>query len=181
MNGAHLHLILNHVPVIGIWFGIAFLVFGLIRRKEILTKSALWIFVLLALITIPAFLAGSAAEQIVEKIPVVSENVIHNHEETADLAFSSILVVGFLALLGLVIPIFSRRRPAWITFLLLLGSVITAVLMALTANTGGLIRHPEIKSGITQQELLDDYRGLYSPDTTATEFDADSLESYDDD
>jgi len=181
MNGAHWHLVLNHIPVIGIWFGIAFLIFGLIRRKEILTKSALWIFLLLALITIPAFLTGEAAEEIVEKIPVVSENVIHDHEETAELAFLALLIVGFISLLGLVLPIFTRKRPAAITFLLLLGSVIAAVLMALTANTGGQIRHPEIKSGITQNELLDDYRGFYSPDTTVFDVDGDSIEVDDED
>jgi hypothetical protein len=36
MNGAHLHLVLTHLPVVGILGVIGLLAFGLWRREEVL-------------------------------------------------------------------------------------------------------------------------------------------------
>jgi len=42
MNGAHLHLLLNHIPVIGVPLGLLLLAFAFLRRSEEWKRAALW-------------------------------------------------------------------------------------------------------------------------------------------
>ncbi len=53
MNYAHVHLLLNHLPVVGALFGLLLLVVAILHNSGELKKAGLWIFVILALISIP--------------------------------------------------------------------------------------------------------------------------------
>ncbi len=97
----HLHLVLNHIPVLGTAFGLGLLAYGIWQRSTELKKTALGVFVLVALMTIPVDLTGEPAEEGVEGLPGVSESIIEQHEEAAGVAFASIGVLGLIALIGL--------------------------------------------------------------------------------
>ena len=60
MDAVHLHLLLNHIPILGTLFGLLLLVYALIRKTMTLRKSACS-FVIIGLITIPVFLSGLGA------------------------------------------------------------------------------------------------------------------------
>jgi hypothetical protein len=144
MNPAHLHIILNHIPVIGVPFGTALLIYGFLRKSQEVRTAALLVFVVIALVTIPTFLAGEAAKDMVEHLPGVSERLIENHERAATIALVATSVLGGLSLLCLLIPL---RLPAMggpATVLVFLVSLGVAGWLARTANLGGQIRHPEI-------------------------------------
>ena len=64
---------LNHVPVIGTAFGLAMVGWALLRRSEELKKISLGVFVIVALLGIPAYLTGEPAEELVENLPGVSK------------------------------------------------------------------------------------------------------------
>jgi len=49
MNWAHVHLILNHIPLIGIGFVILLLIIALVRRSSELIKVALTFVIIVAL------------------------------------------------------------------------------------------------------------------------------------
>jgi uncharacterized membrane protein len=145
MNGAHLHLMLNHLPVLGTVFGLLLLAYGLIRKKPDLLKLSLGVFVLAALAAGAAYLTGEQAEEVVEHLAGISEAIIEPHEEAAWIALLGAGVLGLLALGGL---IWFRQRDVSKMF-----SVATLVLalavsgwMVYTANLGGKISHPEIRS-----------------------------------
>lgn len=108
MNPAHWHLMLNHVPVLGTAFGMALIAWALVRKSEELKRVSLGVFVIIALLAIPAYLTGEPAEEIVEHLPGVSEASIEEHEDAAKFAFAGVLVLGAPALGGLVI--FRRGR-----------------------------------------------------------------------
>ena len=55
MNPAHLHLMLNHIPVLGTAFCMA-LGWALIQKSEELKRVSLGAFVIVALLAIPAYL-----------------------------------------------------------------------------------------------------------------------------
>ena len=154
MNLTHLHLALKHIPVLGTAFGLALLIFGIWRKSNELKKTALCAFVLIALMTVPAYLTGEPAEDGVEGLPGVSEAIIEQHEEAAGAAFASIGALGVIALLGL----FALRRgkavPAWFAGLMVIASLAVSGLMAWTANIGGQIRHTEIRVGATASTPL---------------------------
>jgi hypothetical protein len=147
MNLTHLHLALNHVPVLGTAFALALLVFGIWRKSNELKKTALCAFVVIALMAVPAYLTGEPAEDGVEGLPGVSEAIIEQHEEAAGVAFASIGALGVIALLGLLALRHGKAVPAWFAGFMVIVSLTVSALMAWTANIGGQIRHTEIRVG----------------------------------
>ena len=106
---------LNHIPVLGIAFGLALVSLALLRKSEELKRISLGFLIVIALLAIPAYLTGEPAEELVENLPGVSKSSIEQHEEAAQVAFAGVLVVGVAALGGL---IFFRRRklvPNWLS------------------------------------------------------------------
>lgn len=145
MNPAHLHLMLNHIPLVGIGFVILLLIIALFMRSKQLINISLIFVILVALWAIPAYLTGEAAEEIVEGLPGISEQLIEAHEESAELAFIFIEAVGALALITLVARRFYKKLGNALTILTLLGLIVGGGLIAWTANQGGKINHPEIR------------------------------------
>jgi hypothetical protein len=144
MDAAHLHLALNHVPVLGLPFALLLLVAAIVWRNHQAKLFALSGMVLVALIALPVYFTGEAVEELVEGMPGVSEAHLERHEETATAALVSVEIVGVVALAGLVV--FGRSRvPGWFVTLVLLLSVVGSGMMARAANTGGQIRHTEIR------------------------------------
>ena len=45
MNSAHLHLALNHLPVIGLLFALGVFVVGRLIRSDVTMRVGLWLFV----------------------------------------------------------------------------------------------------------------------------------------
>jgi hypothetical protein len=62
INWAHVHLMINHFPVIGMPIGILLLAYALVRKSEEVKTAGLGLFVLIALMTISVFLTGEGAE-----------------------------------------------------------------------------------------------------------------------
>lgn len=145
MNWAHVHLIINHFPVVGVFGAVALLVYSLVRKSEEIKRVSFGLFVLLALITLAVFFTGLAAEDAVKKLPGVTEASIGRHEEMAELALVLMETLGIAALAGLLFLRESGAIPKWIVVIVLLLSLVTAAVVGLTANLGGQIRHTEIR------------------------------------
>lgn len=80
MNGAHLHLMINHFPVVGLLFGLVMLVVAQLRRNSDLARTGLVALVIIAIITIPAYLTGEPAHDVVQHLTGISEEVLERHE-----------------------------------------------------------------------------------------------------
>lgn len=146
MSTVHLHLLLNHVPVIGTIVALALLAYAALRKDETLVRVCLGMFAVLALAALAAFLTGEPAEEAVEGLAGVSEPVIERHEEAALLSTVALGVVGAAAL-GALLAFRRRRLPRLAAALFLAAALVPAGAMAWTANLGGQIRHTEIRSG----------------------------------
>jgi hypothetical protein len=83
MNPAHLHLMLNHVPVLAVPFGLAVLGWAMFRPRPEFARLALIVFVFSALATIPTYLTGEPAEDAIEGVAGAIEPWIEPHEEAA--------------------------------------------------------------------------------------------------
>jgi uncharacterized membrane protein len=153
MYSAHYHLLLNHLPIIGTFIGLALFLVSLSANKDDLKQASLGLFSFIALLAIPAYMSGNAAQEFFRETPKVSMDLIQTHQGAALLALVFMEITGAIALIGL--WEFSRAgkkseasRPAgWIVASVLLFSIVTSVLMAIAGNTGGEIRHPEIIVG----------------------------------
>ncbi len=145
MNWAHVHLIINHVPVIGVLGVILLLAYALARKSEELKMVSFGFLVLIALMTLAVYFTGEGAADVAKKIPGVTQAFIDRHEEMADLALVLTELLGVLALAGLIVLRRTSSIPKWLAVVVLLVSLITAAVVGLTANLGGQIRHTEIR------------------------------------
>jgi uncharacterized membrane protein len=159
MSGAHVHLLLNHIPVLGTAFGLLLLLFGLARKSEEIKKVSLGIFVIAAVMALPVYFTGESAEGVVEHLPGVSEPIIEPHEKAGLAALIGIGILGLLALGGLFHFRRLDRLPGWFVTTALVLSVVVGGLMARTANLGGQIRHTEIRSGAQVSNATDTETG----------------------
>ncbi len=149
INWAHVHVMINHFPVIGVFVSILLFAYALVRKSEEVKTVSLGMFVIIALITIPVFLTGEGAEDVVKHIPGVTETYIGRHEESAELTLILMEVLGGLALTGLVLLKLRGSIPRIIVILVLVMSLIAATATGITANLGGQIRHTEIRDAAT--------------------------------
>ena len=150
MNWAHVHLMINHFPVVGILGVILLLLYALVRKSDEVTMASFGMFVLIALITIAVFFTGQGAEDVVKNLPGVTEADIGRHEEMADIALVLLEVLGAMALTGLFLLRRSGSIPKRLVLIVLVVSLITAAVVGFTANLGGQIRHPEIRDTIAK-------------------------------
>ena len=149
VNAAHLHLALNHIPVVGAGLGTVLLILGLLLKRNEWIKASWAVFIIAALIAIPTYFSGNEAEELVEDMAGISEPLIESH---AEIGFYALLAVESLGSLALLAWIVSRKRGMvpLLTNLTLVLSFFTAALLGYTANLGGMIRHPEIRPGFTE-------------------------------
>ena len=146
MDPVHLHLILTHFPIVGTIIGVVILAYGIVKNKVEIQKTALVLFVFMSLLTIPVFLTGEEAEEILEKNTNISEQIVEEHEELAEKA---IYIMGLLGIMS-VFSLYSLKRELnyskTLIKITLIISLITFVAFAQVGNYGGKISHSEIRS-----------------------------------
>jgi uncharacterized membrane protein len=147
MNGAHWHLVVNHLPIIFPIVGVIVMITGLISKSEAVKRTAFMIFIFGALTAIAAMNTGEGAEEVIEKINVVSENHIENHEETAETFAILSYILGGISLLGLWASFKQKSFSSIISMATLLFAFVVLFFAKQTGTTGGEIRHTEIRSG----------------------------------
>lgn len=147
MNPAHIHLALNHVPVVAVIIGVLLLGIGLGRHSADLVRAGLVTFVVAAVLTLPVFFSGEGAEDVVEDLPGVTEHLVEEHEEAGEAAAIAFAVLGVVALGVLVLYRRDDDVPQHAVLAALVVGLVVGVLMVRAANLGGQIRHTEIRAG----------------------------------
>jgi glucan phosphoethanolaminetransferase (alkaline phosphatase superfamily) len=145
MNEAHFHLLVNHLPIVGILIGFFVLITGFLLKKTEVKVTALGIFVFSALASVAAFYSGDGAEEIVERIPGISETLINQHEESAELFFTGMLILGAISLVTMFLEIKKSKFSGFGFILVFLLAIATGVLAKNVGTSGGEIRHTEIR------------------------------------
>lgn len=149
MNWAHLHLLLNHIPVIGTALGIALLTLAMLRRSKELKGVSFGILVTIALSGVPVYLTGGPARKFVRDLPGVSSEIIRRHSDAAFISTIALESTGILCLGRLLLfrkPL--SVAPVWLDVVLLLAALAVEGLLVWTSFLGGEIRHTEIRSAL---------------------------------
>ncbi|RYG28276.1 MAG: hypothetical protein EOO01_40005 [Chitinophagaceae bacterium] len=149
MSQTHIHLILNHFPIVGSLIGTLLLLWGLISKNIQLQKAASIVLVIMSVLAIPVFLTGEAAEETVENIAGVSEALIESHEDSAKISIWFMVASGITGLFAL----FMYWRKNLIYKHLFAATFFVSILafgtIAWTGYTGGQIRHTELGTATT--------------------------------
>lgn len=152
MNGAHLHLILNHVPVVGVPIALFAILYARWSKNDRMLRAAYGFLIGVALITLPVFWTGEPAEHVVEHVAGVSEALIESHEEAAEFALVVTMMSAGFALVGFFASRLEARLPnyrAVLRFVPVLTLIVLTVntgALGYAANLGGMIRHSEIRA-----------------------------------
>jgi hypothetical protein len=143
MNYAHVHIVLNHFPTIGTVLGLLLFVYALLRRHDELKEISFVIFMVMALLGLPTFITGAAAER---AISARSDAVlVEAHKDAAVMAFTLLAVVGTFSWLGLWQARRFGRISSWNKAVVLVLSTLTVASMISTGSMGGEISHDEIR------------------------------------
>jgi ABC-type sugar transport system permease subunit len=158
VNLAHLHLLLNHFPTVGLGIALGLLLAALLKKSEDLKQASFVVFFLLGLVAIPAYLTGSAAQVVLEDQPNVSQQVMAAHKDAALLALILMEITGLVSWIALWrfrpgLPERLHGVPRWHQTAVLVVAIVTFGLMARAANIGGHIRHPEIRAAATAEPV----------------------------
>lgn len=156
MSLGHIHLMLNHVPMLGVVFGILVLLNAHFRKSHDLMRVALKMFVLAAVMTVPVFFTGDYAASDIRNLASFSKDLSNAHENTAVFAYIAVGILGVVALWGLWTVYRKKTLPKRFTALILVWSVITFGTFVYTAQSGGLINHPELRPGFVAPPHEDD-------------------------
>ncbi len=155
MDQTHLHLLITHLPIYGTILGAIVLAYGLATKSQHTANAA---YVVLIISAIGGFIAkqtGEAAEETVENIKGISEDLIHEHEESADIAIIAIIILGVISLVAILASYKKWSFSNSMGWIVLIISLITFGLVARTGYLGGQIRHTEINSpqAVTEDQV----------------------------
>ena len=151
MNSVQMHLALTHVPVLLSLVGLIMLIVGFIIKNNTVIKTSYVLLFISGMAALPVYFSGEGAEEAVENLPGVSENIIESHEEIAKFSMISIAAAGFFSLAALFA--FARKGLSRIfRIVVLLLAITSGGLMIQTAHLGGQIRHTEIRNGGVSNE-----------------------------
>lgn len=160
MDWAHIHLAINHLPVWGVFFGLLFSVVALFSKSSDLKKWSLWFVLLISVLTIPVYLTGEPAEELIEHLPGVTEAVIEKHEKSALFGTIVAVALGLVALVGILKRIWNQEKGAKYYRVFIAANVAVALIFAWIANLGGKILHSEIGRSTTEQNQTKERTGI---------------------
>lgn len=146
MSAAHWHLVLNHIPLLGILFGAILLAYGLWRGQEQVQKASLGLLAVAGLGIIAVYLTGEPAEEVVEGMAGVSHDAIEAHEEFGWYALIAGIATGVVALGTLLYGLLRRRLVCWTVVCTLVLALVSTGIIGYTANLGGKVHHPELRA-----------------------------------
>jgi uncharacterized membrane protein len=147
MNDAHFHLVINHLPIIVPIVGAIVLIIGLLFNQEVVKRVAYLLFILGAIATFPTMNSGEGAEEIVEHLPGISHDLIHEHEEKAEFFAILSYLLGVIAIVALWVSWKRKKYATMVSALVLVFSIVVLFFGSQTGTSGGEISHPEIREG----------------------------------
>lgn len=146
MNDAHLHMVVNHFPIVGIILGFGILVAGIVLKNNTVKNTAYCLFVVGAIFAFASMATGEGAEEMVEEMPTVGKKIIHEHEEMAEKLALVLYLLGVVSIAGLYFNIKNRNQSKLISYVVVVIAAVGILFGKLTGTTGGEIRHTEIRN-----------------------------------
>jgi hypothetical protein len=146
LNAAHLHIMINHAPVMWLPICVVLLGVALVRRDATGTHLALIAVAIAGVATVVVSLTGDPAADALRHVAGVDRSLISRHDDAAGIAMTVSAVAGGLALVGLIVW---RRKvvPRWALAATFLAAVGALGLVVWCSELGGQVRHPEARSG----------------------------------
>jgi uncharacterized membrane protein len=157
MNDAHLHMVVNHFPIIGTILAIGILTAGLLNKNQSIINTAYVLFIIGAIFGILSMNTGEGAEEMVENMPGIGWEIIHDHEELAEKMALLLNVLGLLSIIALYLNYKKNTKEKLVSLFILAIGIASLFVVQKVGTSGGEIRHTEIRASSqnTSAEKID--------------------------
>lgn len=151
LTPAHIHLALNHIPIIGIAVASFPILIGILAQCRITIATGLLATILCAAAMPTIMESGSKASHALKEgtlLPPLDEAgkiALHMHSSRADKTTPVIYASAILAVLALLALIKFPKAATWLAAAVLLGNGASILLAIWAADAGGRIRHIEFR------------------------------------
>ena len=152
-TGPHLHIVLNHFPLIGSIFVLGLLITSACMKNDDMRRVSLILFVVLGLLAIPTYITGAAAAWAYQGRPDMSTQILDAHRDAA------LLTLVFLGLTGTAswLVLWRERRYGRASntgFCAVLALGLLALLTTIEAGSlGGTVLRPELREGAVAEPM----------------------------
>ncbi len=145
MNDAHYHLVVNHFPIIGTFFGVGILIAGMLLKNNSIKNVSYALFIVSAIFAFLSLKTGGPAAGVVKGMPDITKEIIREHAKVANNLAYVLYALAVLSLLGLYRNIKNHSKADLISFLTLIVSFLAVFFAQHVGTSGGEIRHTEIR------------------------------------
>ena len=145
MDATHVHLLTNHIPILGSFFTFALLMVGMLIKNRTVEIVALSTLLVVTLGTVPAYLSGEEAEHAVEHMQGIPEYELEEHEEHAETTLWLMIAAGLLGSMALVSYKYSPDYTKWARLATVVVLFFAFLSMIPLALHGGKIVHSELR------------------------------------
>ncbi len=153
MNEAHLHMVVNHFPIIGTILAIGILIAGLLSKNRSIINTSYVLFVIGAIFGILSMNTGEGAEELVEDMPGIGWKIIHEHEELAEKMALLLDILGVLSLVGFYFQYKKNTKEKLVSYIILLIGIASLFVIQKVGTSGGEIRHTEIRKDFSNTNI----------------------------
>ena len=152
-TGPHLHIVLNHFPLIGSVFVLGLLIASAYMKNDDMRRVSLILFVVLGLLAIPTYITGAAAGWAYQGRPDMSAQILAAHRDAALLAFTFLGLTGIVSWLVLWRERrYGRTSSAGFIAVLVLGFIALLTIIE-TGSLGGTVIRPELREGAMAEPM----------------------------
>jgi uncharacterized membrane protein len=143
---AHIHLLMNHLPILGPIFVLILFIIALVFKNGFLQKLSLWFLMGVALSTAIVYVSGEKTDSAVRDLPQVADTMITLHKQAAKYGLIIMFIAGVISLGGIIL--YSKRPvlPVYLRISVLVVLLVSVVVLIYVGFLGGQIMHPEIRS-----------------------------------
>jgi uncharacterized membrane protein len=148
---SHLHILISVFPSVGLLFVLGFYIAGLATKNDVIRRSGLAVFGILAVLAIPTYFSGVQSMELLAQDPKVSTGVMNAHYYWGLGALAVLVVAGVYAL----VEMWRAGRPSDQALSVMLGLVgLTLILMTVTDELGWEINHHELQRVVTGAQAV---------------------------
>lgn len=145
MNFVHLHLLINHLPIIGTVIGFFVLLAGTLLKSKVSQRTGLLIATFAAIAAFPTMFSGDQAEDLLKTFKEIDMTFVEAHEHAAELYIKIVIGAGIASLVTFLFTFGKSKITQALSWISILALAASMAFSFEVGSTGGEIRHTEIR------------------------------------
>lgn len=152
MNGPHIHILVNHAPMIITVLAALALAVGVVTKSEKVQYVGFWGLIILGVSSALAYYSGHSAAHYFVELDALSP-LVAPHEQSANVSWLIGVATGVLGAVSIWISLKHSSLRKWAIAASFISLLIVSFYMARTSNLGAQIMHREIRDDSLSQSM----------------------------